>query len=174
MLKIKEKIILHQIQKGDEHAFGELYDRYKDEIYRFVYFKVSSEEKAHDLVNESFLKIYDYIKKDKEVRNFRAFLYKIARNMVIDFYRTRKDNISLDDTYELESDIDIEHETDNKVRLKRIKDYLKQINPKYREAVHLHYFEEFSFKEISEMVGESETNIRMRALRGIKKLKKLL
>src|SRR6056297_3032720 len=99
MLKLKEKILLNQIKRGDEHAFGELYDKYKDDIYRFVYFKVSSEEKAHDLVNEAFLKIYDYLKKGKDIRNFRAFLYKIARNIVIDFYRTRKENISLDNTY---------------------------------------------------------------------------
>src|SRR6056297_1917616 len=112
MLKIKEKILLNQIKKGDEHAFGELYDKYKDSIYRFVYFKVSNREKAHDLVNESFLKIYNYIREDKDIENFRAFLYKIARNSVIDFYRTRKDNISLDDSPDIESDIDIEDDAD--------------------------------------------------------------
>ncbi len=174
MLKIKEKILLNQIKKGDEHAFGELYDKYKDSIYRFVYFKVSNREKAHDLVNESFLKIYNYIREDKDIENFRAFLYKIARNSVIDFYRTRKDNISLDDSPDIESDIDIEDDADRMVKVKRIKKHLEKIKPKYREVVHLYYFEEFSFKEISKMIGESESNVRMRALRGIKSLKKLL
>jgi RNA polymerase sigma-70 factor (ECF subfamily) len=86
----QEKDILKKIKKGDKEAFGELYDFYAPKIYRFVRLKVDSQETAQDLTSEAFLKIWQHIQDQRKIRErFQSLLYKIARNLVIDFYRAR-------------------------------------------------------------------------------------
>ncbi len=174
MLKITEKILFHQIKNGDEQAFTVFYNTYKDKIYRFIYFKVSSKEKAQDLLGDTFIKIYDYIREGNDIDNFQAFLYKTARNLVIDFYRAKKEDISLDDAPEITSSVDMEKQVGDKIAVENIKKYLSCIKSEYREAVHLHFFENFSFSEIATIIDQSEGNVRVRVYRGIKQLKEAL
>ena len=70
----------------DAEAFGRLYDRYVNQIYRFVYLKVPSREVAEDVTSETFLKFWQFLLKN-EVQHVRALLYKTARNLVVDYYR---------------------------------------------------------------------------------------
>lgn len=174
LFRLKEKILFHQIKNGDEQAFTVFYNTYKDRIYRFIYFKVSDQEKVRDLMEDAFIKIYDYIREGNEIDNFQAFLYKTARNLVIDFYRTKKEEISLTDAPETISSFDMEKEVGDKVAVENIKKYLNGIKPEYREAVQLHFFENFSFSEIADIIGQSEGNVRVRVYRGIKQLKEAL
>lgn len=175
MLNLTEKIIIHQIKRGDEQAFSQFYNTHQPNIYRFIYFKVSNNEKAQDLTNETFLKVYKYLKDDDiEITNFRALLFKIARNLVIDFYRTRREEISLENFPEIASSVELEEEIDQKIKIENIKKYLSSVKPEYQETIQLHFFEGLSFFEISEIIGESEGNVRIRAHRGIKQLKKAL
>ena len=175
MLNLTEKIIIHQIKRGDEQAFSQFYNTHQPNIYRFIYFKVSNNEKAQDLTNETFLKVYKYLKDDDiEITNFRALLFKIARNLVIDFYRTRRDEVSLENFPEIADQVELEEEVDQKIKIEKIKKYLSSVKPEYQETIQLHFFEGLSFSEISEIIGESEGNVRIRAHRGIKQLKKAL
>lgn len=174
MFKFQEKIFLHQIKNGSEQAFAALYDTYRNKIYRFIYFKVSDGEKAQELANEVFLKVYDYTKEGREIDNFQAFIYKIARNLIIDFYRSKRDEVSIEEAPEIISSTDTVEEIDQKMAMDKVKKYLALLNSEYQEPVRLHYFEGLSFKEIAEIIGESEVNARMRAHRGIKQLKQLL
>ena len=174
MFKITEKILFHQIRNGDEQAFTIFYNKYRVKIYRFIYFKVSSEEKAEDLTNDTFIKVFRYLQKGEEIENFQAFLYKTARNLVIDFYRTRKEEVSLENAKEIEADIDASKEVDDKMKIETINKYLSGLSPEYIKVVQLHFFDELSFKEIAEITGDSEGSVRMRAHRGMSKLKKQL
>ena len=86
----QEKEILKRIKNGENEAFGELYDFYAPKIYRFVRLKVDSQENAQDLTSETFLRTWKYLQKQRKIRKrFQSLLYKVARNLVIDFYRSR-------------------------------------------------------------------------------------
>jgi len=174
LFHFREKILFHQIKNGDEQAFTVFYNSYKDKIYRFVYFKVSDREKVKDLVEDTFIKIYDYIREGNEIDNFQALLYKIARNLIIDFYRTKKEEISLADAPETVSSFDLEKEVGYKVAVENVKKYLARIKSEYREAIHLYFFENLSLSEIADILGQSEGNVRVRIYRGIKQLKEVL
>jgi RNA polymerase sigma-70 factor (ECF subfamily) len=90
MNKISEKLLLYRIQaKQDSEAFGQLYDTYVKQIYRFVYFKVSSREEAEDVTADVFLKTWNYLRENKEVKSFSGLLYRVARTSIIDLYRSR-------------------------------------------------------------------------------------
>ncbi|MBU1131828.1 hypothetical protein KKC32_01060, partial [Patescibacteria group bacterium] len=88
---LKEKYLIFKVrQNKDANAYGQLYDYYVDRIFRFILFKVATTEEAEDLTSEVFLKTWEYINNTgKKIKNLNALLYKIARNKVIDYYRTK-------------------------------------------------------------------------------------
>ena len=171
MLRITEKILLHQIKNGNEHAFAQFYNIYKEHIYRFIYFKVSDEEKAQDLTDEAFLKIFNYLQDGEEIDNFRAFLYKIARNLTIDFYRTRHDQVSIEDAPEVVSEINIPEKVGLKLDFQNIVQAVKELPDNYKEIITLRFIDELGFDEISKITGKSPENCRMLTHRGLKRLR---
>ena len=99
MSLIDEKILLLKIRtRKDSSAYGEIYDKYIEAIYRFVYFKLGNREEAEDVASEVFLKAWQYLtdSNKREIRNIRALLYSIARNAVIDCYRQRAKHSTVD------------------------------------------------------------------------------
>ena len=97
MLDGEHKLIESAV-KGEASAFGSLYDYYQPKIYRFVLIKVSRREEAEDLTHQVFLNAWQNIKSYEHIGfAFSSWLYQIARNQVIDYYRTRKKNISIEE-----------------------------------------------------------------------------
>ena len=79
---------------GNKNAFGLLYEKYLDEIYRFVYVSLSDHWEAEDITENVFLKTWEQLpiiySQDSKIDNFRAWLYRIARNLIVDFFRSKK------------------------------------------------------------------------------------
>ena len=73
-----------------EKEFLEAYEKYADALFRYCYFRLSDEEKAKDVVQDTFLKTWDYIAQGKSITEMSAFLYRVARNCIVDQYRKRK------------------------------------------------------------------------------------
>lgn len=173
----QEKEILKRIKKGDNEAFGEFYDFYAPRVYRFIRLKVDSQETAQDLASEAFLKIWQHLQEQKRIRErFQALLYKIARNLVIDFYRSRSiREISIEDSLEEFSNIE-DGETSDKLTLQKegmaeIKKALVQINPNYQDIIVWYYIDELSASEIAEILDKNEGTVRVLIHRALKALK---
>ncbi len=157
-----------------EQSFLKLYDEFAGPIFRHCYFRVSSREVAEDLVQESFMRIWDYLAEGKVVDNQKAFLYKIAGSLIIDYYRKKK-NVSLDalsedgfnPTGDDASSILDYSEGQHALSL------AEKLESPYRETIIFRYVNGLSISEISEIVGESENVVSVRIHRGIEKLKKL-
>lgn len=177
MLKITEKILLHQVKNGHSAAFSRLYDFYLDKIYRFIYFRVSDEHLAKDLTNDTFVRALDYLKQDQVIDNFQAFLYQTARNLLNDFYR-QKDEAVVSFNELIETNITTEKNldkiTDEKFELEKIQKALNQIPEPYREIIILRFVEDLPFKEIGKITGQTENYSRTVASRGLKLLREKL
>ncbi|NCO23066.1 hypothetical protein COW09_01060 [bacterium (Candidatus Moisslbacteria) CG12_big_fil_rev_8_21_14_0_65_36_11] len=175
LFRFTEKILIEQIRNGNLKAFEIIYREYEERIYRFVYFRVSNRETAQDLTSEVFIKILDYLKNtDIEIDNFCAFIYKSTRNLVNDFYRLRRLTVSLDEVREVSLPSNLEEIAEKNIQLGEIKKYFEELKPEYREPVLLHYFEGLSYKDMAQILGETEDSLKMRSHRGIKQLKKFL
>jgi len=175
---LKEKYILLKAKNKDPEAYSQVYDLYVDKIYRFIFFKVSTQEEAQDLTSEVFLKVWQYIIDGKEVKNLNALLYKVARNTVIDFYRqARQKDVSLDDQIESHpkdlSD-DLIKKVEAKIQLETIEDKLKELKDEYREIIILRYIEGLTITEISEITEKKKGNVRVILYRAVNTLKDLL
>ena len=92
-----EKCLVDLAKSGDGEAFGRLYEAYFDRVYRFIYFRVTDDQVAEDLSSQVFLKAWENLRRYHPRGPFLAWLYAIARNTVIDSYRTRKQTVSLDE-----------------------------------------------------------------------------
>ena len=179
---INEKLLLYKVRiKRDPEAYGLLYDLYVKKIYRFVYFKISSREEAEDLTSEVFLKAWNYLveNSEQEIRSFASFIYRIARNLVVDFYRERARRSSESPLEAvIETVVAVSEGDEQRLaiggEIDEIMKVLKKMKSEYQEAVLLHYIEELSAGEVARILGKSQISVRVTLHRALKKLKELL
>ncbi len=179
--KIEEKLLLYRIKKNDQAAFIKAYDLYIDQLYRFIYFKVGSREEAEDLCSSVFLKTWNYILGNnlKDHKTLKALLYKIARNLIIDYYRKNKakETVSLDDDAAREitdEKQNLKYDLELKADLLVLETKLPELKDEYREVIILRFINELSIKEISEILDKSKGNVRVLIYRSLNAFKQLL
>jgi RNA polymerase sigma-70 factor (ECF subfamily) len=163
---------------GESSAFGILYNRYRPKIYRFIYLKVSHREEAEDLTHHVFLSAW------KNLPSFRpqglpitSWLYRIARNRVIDHYRTRKRLVSLDSVPEEVLGIaesDTSQSLINRMELERVWKVLGSLSQDQQDVLILRFVEDLSYPQIAEVVGKSQGAVRVIQHRALKAIRDLL
>ena len=170
----KDKIaeLARAFAEGDKDAFGKLYEIYVKPIYNFIYYKTHHRESAEEITSEVFLKAYksaaDY---NSAKGTFQAWIYKIARNSVIDHYRAARPSLNIDDAWDLGSNEDILKDVENKIILKKVQDYISKLPLSQRDIIIMRIWQGLSYDEISEIVGKSEANCKMIFSRAINKLR---
>lgn len=163
----------------DEQSFAEIYDQFAPKLFKFCFFRVSSKEEAEDIVVQVFMKAWDHVTAGKEVTNVQGFLYRIASNLVIDFYRKNKDKreVSIDDPnnpIDVPDTSDFTEHIDRDLVIQDIQAKLEQLPDNYREVIILKYLNDLSIKEIADIMQTSENNVSVRIHRAIEKLKTLV
>ncbi|GBD33889.1 RNA polymerase sigma factor YlaC [bacterium HR34] len=157
--------------------FSNIYDKYFDSIYKFIFLKTPSKETAQDITSDVFLKFFNYIVKNgyKSINNPRAFLYKTARNLISDYYR-KNSHIPFsqlpDDLPDLEQGI--EQKIDIDIQINFVKKQLQQLPQEYQDIIIMYYLEEIPIKEIAEIVDKTENNVRVIIHRCLQHLKQSL
>ncbi|OGZ64129.1 MAG: hypothetical protein A3A98_04080 [Candidatus Staskawiczbacteria bacterium RIFCSPLOWO2_01_FULL_40_39] len=155
--------------------FSLIYDQYIEKIYRYVYIKVNSQEIAEDISSKVFLKTWEAYQKDQgKIDNPKAFLYQVARNMVVDHYREkgRTQIVSADhigqiqdhktNLYEkaaLHSDIEV------------VKSAIQNIKKEYQDVLIWHYLEDMPADQIAAILDKPTSTVRVMIHRGLKALK---
>lgn len=158
-----------------EKEFVKAYDQFADAIFRHCLFRVSDREKAKDIAQGSFVRLWAYMSQGKEIDNMRALLYRIANNLIIDEYRKKKDE-SLDRMRDEEGfDIGTESMRDIETRDEHAQALalLDCLPDKYREALVMRHVDGLSVKDIAHLMHESENVISVRIHRAIEKLQKM-
>ena len=166
----------------NSQEFSRFYRDNIEKVYRFILLKVNSSELAQDLTSETFMRTWKYTgDKNVPVKNTRALAYRIARNLIIDWYR-RKDSqvLSLDDPvielalHHPHTDISPEYELAMKSDIENIRKAVALLRPEHGEAILLHYLNDLSIREIAEVFEESEGTIRVWLHRGLRELREKL
>jgi len=170
-LEQNDQYLILKATQGESEAFGLLFDKYSDKIYRFIYYKVASKELAEDLSSQCFLKAWEQIVAGQKVNSFQAWVYKIARNLVVDYYRTReREELPLIyQEAEEESNAPKLNPEDN-LNPEELEKLLLNLRSEVREIVILKYIEELSIKEIAKIVDKSAGNVRVILHRALKDL----
>ncbi len=154
--------------------FKKIYDNNVESIYRFVFLKVSKKEIAEDITSETFKKGWEAFKNDPDMKNPRAYLYKIARNGVIDHYRTKKQHLSPDDLQLEDDDKNIQEIASQNQQIKKIKEAMKNLKDNYQDIIIYRYLEELEISEIAQILDKSEGAVRVTIHRATEALKEEL
>ena len=151
--------------------FLEIYDRYADDIFRFCVLKVSPRERAEDITQDVFMRYWQSLREGTQIKNDRAFLYTLARNLIIDWYRKKKES-SLDVLQEEGIDFgSLDHEDVLRgAEMREALEIVQTLDEPSREAVLLRYVEGWSPQEIAALSGESPNAVSVRINRAIKKI----
>jgi RNA polymerase sigma-70 factor (ECF subfamily) len=168
-------LLFARAKKGEEAAFGEIYNLFFKKIYRFIFFRVGHKEVAEDLAEEVFLKAFSKIVSINEVGAFEGWLYQIARNLVIDYYRQKKSVVALE---EIENTLEYETNVIDVVNLREQQKIflklLKELGAEQQVVIKLKFLEELENSEIAELLGKNEGAVRVIQHRAIVKLQELI
>lgn len=171
-----EQKLIQKAQKGDQEAFGALYDHYLPRIYRFVLLKVGRREDAEDLTHHVFLSAWEHLHRyEHRGFPFSSWLYRIASNAVIDHYRTARhhqDIATVPEETLAESD-DTEVTVDTAIAGNRVRAALLKLEPDQQNVLIMRFIEDLSNKEIAETLGKTEGAVRVIQHRALKQLKKI-
>lgn len=168
-------LLVRKASAGDEQAFSELYDLYFEKIYRFVYFRVNHREVAEDLVSETFIRAWDRLIEIEAISAFNSWLYQIARNLVIDYYRAKKPSIDIDNLENLlEYEDQVIEQTDFTFKQKKFLEAVKKLSSDQQLVIKLKFLDELDNQEIAIILNKSEGAVRVIQHRAINELKKLL
>lgn len=156
--------------------FSKIYDEHIKKIYRFVYLKVSSEEIAQDIASEAFLRAWDKFKAGEEIKNMQAFLYQVARNLIVDHYREKAKvrTISSQEYQIPDPRMAVATEAQVESDMSQVRLALSEINEDYQDLIILRYLDQLSIPEIAEISGKSEGAVRVSLHRAMQDLKKHL
>ncbi|HUF37401.1 MAG TPA: sigma-70 family RNA polymerase sigma factor [Anaerolineales bacterium] len=163
---------------GEAEAFGELYDRYLDPLYRFIRFQVTLREDAEDLTETVFLKAFERLpefRTDKRMTNFRAWIFRIARNLVIDHYRSRKPPLPLDPEMPSGNPGDgPEFQVQFREQSERIGRAVERLEEPFRPVIVMRFVAGLTYTETASALGLSENYVRVIQFRALRKLKEML
>jgi RNA polymerase sigma-70 factor, ECF subfamily len=167
--------LIKRAQQGDKEAFGILYREYYRKIYRYCKINMYKDAAAEDVCQETFLRAWKALPKYTmtEAGTFQAFLFRIARNLIIDLGRKKKE-YSLAAYEEVETKEDFAADVDKQADIEQVKIALAKLKEKDRQILLLRYFEEMSHAEVSAIIGIKEGALRVRTIRLLQKLKELL
>ncbi len=166
--------LLAKITKGDKHAFGILYQRYLNQIYNYIYFQVNgNKQEAEDLSEEVFLRTFQVVmEKTEKNKNFRALVFTIARNLVIDSYRANKNEVDIENLDISSTEVwNPEHTLESSQLSKSLSDAIQNLRPNLQEIIILRYILELDTDEIAEIMGISNNYVRVLQYRALQSLK---
>lgn len=171
---MNEEQLIKRAKKGDSEAFGQLYHKYIKQIYRFIYLRVRSKEDAEDITHQVFLSVWRKVPDYKfKGHPFSSWLYRIANNAVIDYYRTSRQHQDIDTVPD--SSVSENPELDRKLDLNWdmvvVKQAIAKLELDQQNVIILKFVNDFSNKEIADVLGKTEGAIRVIQHRAIKRIK---
>jgi RNA polymerase sigma-70 factor (ECF subfamily) len=174
-----DALLIQKAKDGDADAFGELYERYADSLFRFVYSQTLDRMDAEDITAEVFMRAWHSISRYRERGfSFSAYLFRIARNVLIDMRRKRKplsfvsddEVVNLPDVDNLEPSALVA----TKMQHNELVKILDQLREDYRTVLVLRFLNELSPEETSQVMGKSVGAVRVLQHRALAALRKVI
>jgi RNA polymerase sigma-70 factor (ECF subfamily) len=175
-LAIDDSVLLKRAREYDAQALAEIYDRYAELIYRYLYRYLGNAELAEDLTSEVFLRLLQVLGTARAPRDqIRGWLYRVAHNLAMDWFRQQAKGTSLPLDEELVADstsplANMESHQDKQ----RLVEAISQLTTCQQQVIVLRFGEGLKLGEIGQLLGKSEGSVKLIQFRAIRRLRKLL
>ncbi len=164
-----------KLANGDKKSAGILYDRNFKKVYGYFFRMTKDEDTSRDLTQNVFVKILRYSHSWKEDKVFAYWLFRIARNILIDYFNDKRNFYGEGDMQEV-AEYDYKEsmrEQDIKEQYGFLLEAMSQLPPAYREIIELNRFQGFSYKEIANTISSTENAVKVKTFRAIQKLREI-
>ncbi len=169
---VEQAALARRAQAGDADAFGQLYQALIEPIYRFVFYKTFHTETTEDITSQVFFKTLDTIASfNPNKGSFSTWVYQIARHTVIDHFRTQKNQVDIQDAWDIGEDSMVQRDVDAHLRLEAVRGQMQKLPSETRDLLILRLWEELSYAEIAQILGKSEAACKMSFSRAIRDLR---
>jgi RNA polymerase sigma-70 factor (ECF subfamily) len=168
--------LIAQAKAGQIEAFGELYKRYLSPIYRYIRIRVAEDYIAEDLTELVFLRAFESLQRYKERgRPFSAFLYQVARNLLVDHYRQQKRELPIEAADDLAgTDATVEEHIMRSERIEMLQRAMVDLRPDYQEVIRLRVILALPTATVAEWMGRSEGAVRVLLHRALNSMRERL
>ena len=163
--------LIDQVRAGNLKSFEELIDRYRNQVFNFVYRILGSRDDAEDILQDTFMKVYQHLPRYKKQAKFSSYLFTIAHNLSMNRVNYRKrSQMKLDTLAQSGGERSVTDRTpDSQLRENEIATVvhraIEKLPPKYRAALVLSEFEGFSYKQIGDVLNCSVGTVKSRIFR---------
>lgn len=172
MKNLTDEQLIEKI-KVNQELFGILIDRYQKKLERHVFYLINRNDELDDIVQEIFIKVFINLNSFDTKKKFSAWLFRIAHNQVVNFFKKYKKTLSLKDDLKIIDDKNIEDDFEKKQIKEILKKCVDQISLDYKEVILLYYFEDLSYEEISDTLKIPAGTVATKLSRAKKILKGL-
>ena len=169
-----DSALQNRLKRGDPAAFGELYDQYHLSLYRYILMRVGNQQVAEDLTGEVFTRSLVALP-GQSLQNVRAWLYQVARRLVIDHYRGREQTLPL----EMLTDTPLSEDLDTlaleqQLTFEQVQQALTNLEETQRDVIILRFISGLSLKEVARILGSSVVSVKALQYRGLTRLRQAL
>lgn len=168
-----EQNLIRFSQNGDRDAFASLYETHLERIYQYIYFRVFEHQIAEDLTSVVFLKVWEHLGSFTSGNiPFLGWVYRIAHNTVIDYYRTRKITTPIEDVHPLQIGFSdgVDDKLDKEILSRQLMEALEQVTSTQREVLILRFLWGWTTAEIADKLNKGRGAIRALQMRGLKRM----
>jgi RNA polymerase sigma-70 factor (ECF subfamily) len=169
----RERALVERAHRRDREAFGELYDLHVEAVYRYLYYRLGNSAECEDLTEQVFLKAWEAIDRfEWRGRPFRAWLYRVAHNALVDHRRAERPSVPLDDAV-------LERPTgddalEQALTSQELAEAIRQLTPEQAQVITLRFLAGWSNAEIAQDMERQEPAVRALQLRGLTALRRIL
>lgn len=170
----EDRGLIEAFQEGDEFAFVSLYNRYKGPVYAFCVKMLLNKELAQDVLQETFLRVYENRERLMNSSSFKAWLFTIARNQCLNQMRRMHTQVPLQPETERKMDVQIGETPISKLekseRIAMVNHFLAQLKPDYREVLILREYQNLTYEEIAAITRSTLSAVKSRLFKARRKL----
>ena len=173
--QMSDEKLMELLAQGNKNAAGLLYDRYHPKVFGYFVRMTRDFEASRDLTQNVFLKVIKYSHTWKEDKVFVFWLFRIARNILVDFHRGAKRFYSFDEEPEITMIYNEQSIRNNDAHesYELLFDAMAKLPPGYRELIEMNRFQGFSYKEIAVTTDSTENAVKVKTFRAIQKLREI-
>ncbi len=172
LFSLPEWVLVQKAQRGSKEAFGKLYELYVEKIYRYIFFRVNQDKHtAEDITEVVFIRAWEKLHMFRK-GSFQAWLYTIARNAVIDHYRSDKPTAMLHEN--IAEETDHEEKVFLSIEVEKVMKSMQKLTEEQQEIITLKFINDMSNKEIAKILKKKEDAIRALQYRALQALREEL
>ena len=168
--------LISRARNGDAVVIGALYERFRLSIFRYLYYRLGDQQTAEDLTSEVFLRMIRSLPGlNPHSVSFQAWLFQIARNLAIDYYRKMsiRNHIQLDENL-VTRDEDIDTSLEKNLTSERLRRALSRLNPDQRDVIVLRFVADMPINQVAQTLHKSEDSIKGLQRRGLSTVREIL